>query len=62
MFWGGFECFDGPHDGNTNRSNSQTSLLRVKGSPTEGIRPQLCPLIGCTQMLFRANSSTFSGL
>ena len=33
--WGGFECFDGPHDGYANRSNSQTSLPRAIGSPTD---------------------------
>ena len=34
VFWGGFECFDGPHDGYANRSNSQTSLPRAIGNPT----------------------------
>ena len=35
VFWGGFECFDGPHDGYANRSNSQTSLPRAIGSLTD---------------------------
>ena len=34
MFLGGFECFDGPHDGYANRSNSQTSLPQAICSPT----------------------------
>ena len=29
VFCGGFECFDGPHDGYANRSSSQTSLPRA---------------------------------
>ena len=32
--WGGFECLDGPHEGYANRSNSQMSLPRAIGSPT----------------------------
>ena len=35
MVLGGFECFDGPHDGYANRSNSQASLPRAIGSPTD---------------------------
>ena len=35
MVWGGFERLDGPHDSNANRSNSQTSLPRTIGSPTD---------------------------
>ena len=34
-FCGGFRCFNGPHDGNANRSNSQTSLPRAICSPTD---------------------------
>ena len=30
-FWDGFECFDGPHDGYANRSNSQTCWPRAIG-------------------------------
>ena len=33
--WGGLGCFNGPHDGYANRSNSQTSLPRGIGSPTD---------------------------
>ena len=33
--WGGFGCFNGSHDGYANRSNSQTSLPRAIGSPTD---------------------------
>ena len=35
MFWGGVGCFNGPHDGYVNRSNSKTSLSRAIGSPTD---------------------------
>ena len=35
VFWGGFECLGEPHDGYANRSSSQTSLPRAKGSPTD---------------------------
>ena len=35
MFWDGFECFNGLHDGYANRSNSQTSFPRAIGSPTD---------------------------
>ena len=31
VFLGGFEYFDGPHDGYANRSNSQTSLPQAIG-------------------------------
>ena len=31
---GGLGCFDGPHEGYANRSNSQTSLPRAIGRPT----------------------------
>ena len=34
MFWDGLVCFNGPHDGYANRSNSQTSLPRAIGNPT----------------------------
>ena len=36
--WGGLGCFNGPHDGYANskvKSNSQTSLPRALGSPTD---------------------------
>ena len=33
--WGGLLCFNGPHDGYANRSNSQTGLPRAIGSPTD---------------------------
>ena len=33
--WGGFKCFDGPHNGYANRSNSQMSFPRAIGSPTD---------------------------
>ena len=35
VVWCVFGCFDGPHDGYANRSNSQTSLPRAVGSPTD---------------------------
>ena len=35
VFWCGWGCFNGPHDGYANRSNSQTSLPRAIGSPTD---------------------------
>ena len=35
VVWGVLWCFNGPHDGYANRSNSQTSLPRVIGSPTD---------------------------
>ena len=35
MVWGGLACFNGPHDGYANRSNSHTSLPRAIGSPTD---------------------------
>ena len=35
MFWVGFKCFDGPHYGNAYSSNSQMSLPRAIGSPTD---------------------------
>ena len=34
-FWGVFECFEGPHDGYANISNSQASLPRAIGSPID---------------------------
>ena len=34
MVWGVLGCFNGPHDGYANRSNSQTSLPRVIDSWT----------------------------
>ena len=34
VVWGGLGCFNGPHYGYANRSNSQTSLPRAIGSPT----------------------------
>ena len=33
MVLGGLRCFNGPHDGYANRSNSKTSLPRAKGWP-----------------------------
>ena len=33
MVLGGLGCFNGPHDGYANRSNSKTSLPRAKGWP-----------------------------
>ena len=35
MFLDGLGCFNGPHDGYGNRSNSQTSLPRSIVSPTD---------------------------
>ena len=35
MVWWSLGCFNGPHDGYANRSNSQTSLPRAAGSPTD---------------------------
>ena len=35
VFWRGLGCFNGPHGGYANRSNSQTSLPRAIGSPTD---------------------------
>ena len=35
VVWGVLWCFNGPHDGYANRSNSQTSLPRVIGSPID---------------------------
>ena len=35
VFWGVLGCFNGPHDGYANRSNSQTSLPRAIGSPKD---------------------------
>ena len=35
MILAGFGCFNGPHDGYANRTNSQTSLPRAIGSPTD---------------------------
>ena len=35
MVLGGLGCFNGPHDGYANRSNSKTSLVRAIGSPTD---------------------------
>ena len=35
MFWGSLGCFNGPHDGEANGSNSQTSLPHAIGSPTD---------------------------
>ena len=35
MVWGVLGCFNGPHDGYANRANSQTSLTRAIGNPTD---------------------------
>ena len=35
VVWDVLGCFNGPHDGYANRSNSQTSLPRAIGSPTD---------------------------
>ena len=35
MFWVVSGCFNGPHDGYANGSNSQKSLPRAIGSPTD---------------------------
>ena len=35
MVLGGLGCFNGPHDGYANRSNSKTSLPRAKGHSRE---------------------------
>ena len=35
MVLGGYGCFNGPHDGYANRSNSKTSLPRAIISPTD---------------------------
>ena len=35
VLWGGLGYLDRPHDGYANRSNSQTSLPRAIGSPTD---------------------------
>ena len=35
VVWGGLGCFNGLHDGCPNISNSQTSLPRAIGSPTD---------------------------
>ena len=35
VFWGGLRRFNGQHDGYANRSNSQTSLPRAIGRPTD---------------------------
>ena len=45
VFWGGLGCFNGPHDGYANRSNSQTSLPRAIGSPTD-LRTVLTRAVG----------------
>ena len=35
MVLDGYGCFNGPHDGYANRSNSKTSLPRAINSPTD---------------------------
>ena len=35
MYGNGLGCFNGPHDGYANRSNSQTSMPHAIGSPTD---------------------------
>ena len=43
--WGdldGLGCFNGPHYGYANRSNSLTSLPRATGSPTDSQAALLC--------------------
>ena len=35
VFWDCLRCFNVPHDGYANRSNSQKSLPRAVGSPTD---------------------------
>ena len=38
----GLGCFNGPHDGYADRSNTQTSLPRAIGSPTDSRTVLLC--------------------